>query len=101
MVFFFLHDKADPYHNYTDAGNGMYEHLNFQLKYQHFWACCPKQSGVWADNSSWMDFRTFRNENASQMTFILAFWSRAPQKNTHRDPAFLLVASYEVQGEGE
>lgn len=67
MVFLFPLDKADLYHNYikTNTGGGMYEHLHFQLKYQHFWACCPKQSGVWVDFSSWIDFCTFRKKNTS------------------------------------
>lgn len=30
----------------TSAGSGMHKHLHFQLKCQHFWACCPTQSGV-------------------------------------------------------
>lgn len=50
----------------TNAGSGMYKHLHFQLKCQHFWACCPKQSGVWVDTSSWIDFCTLRSKSASQ-----------------------------------
>lgn len=50
----------------TNAGSGMYKHLHFQLKCQHFWACCPKQSGVWVNTSSWIDFCTLRSKSASQ-----------------------------------
>lgn len=68
MLFLFLPDKADLYYNYakTNAASSMYEHLHFQLKFQHFWAYCPGQARVWVDTSFWIDICTFRNNSAHQ-----------------------------------
>lgn len=68
----------------TNAGSGMYKHLHFQLKCQHFWACCPKQSGVWADTSSWIDFCTLRSKSASQKCHSSwPFGAEQTQNDTH------------------
>lgn len=68
MVFLFPPDKADLYYNYTktNAASGMYGHLHFQLKYQHFWACCPEQARAWIGTSSWIDICAFSNNSACQ-----------------------------------